>query len=306
MKNNSILLILFVVMPVWTLNAFEKLESSNISEQRCGLTHTLATLNTPHSNHVLVVAHRGGHKIAPENSLLSIKEAVQIGVDIVELDVRLTSDNILILMHDKTVDRTTTGTGLVSEFSFTELRKLNLKNLNGDVTKYMVPTLREALIEADNDIMVHIDLKDYSNNTIEIIAELIKSVGLEREVSFYHKQTDILNRVKRHLPLVYLMPMANNDQEAISLASRKFKMVHLKPHFMSKNLSKNINSLGTVSWVNALNEPDIEASKGNIDKAYGAFSDSNVDIIQTDEPELLINFLNSKQQRTCSPISNQR
>ena len=66
-------------------------------------------------NKVLVVAHRGNWSIAPENSLAAIDSAIQMKVDIVEIDIRKTKDGELVLMHDDTVDRTTNGTGKVKD-----------------------------------------------------------------------------------------------------------------------------------------------------------------------------------------------
>lgn len=76
---------------------------------------------------VIVVAHRGDWRNFPENSLEAIDNAVRMGVDIVELDVKKTKDGELILMHDRALDRTTTGKGLVSEATLDYIRGLKLK-----------------------------------------------------------------------------------------------------------------------------------------------------------------------------------
>lgn len=73
------------------------------------------------------MAHRGDWRNFPENSLEAIDNAVKMGVDIVELDVQRTKDGVLILMHDRTLDRTTTGKGYIAETNMEDIRKLNLK-----------------------------------------------------------------------------------------------------------------------------------------------------------------------------------
>ena len=77
---------------------------------------------------VIVASHRGDWRNFPENSLEAIDNAIKMGVDIVELDVQRTKDGELILMHDPTLDRTTTGKGKIAEVALDSIRKLKLKN----------------------------------------------------------------------------------------------------------------------------------------------------------------------------------
>jgi glycerophosphoryl diester phosphodiesterase len=77
------------------------------------------------SSRPLVIAHRGGAGLWPENTLYAFERARGLGVDVIELDVRSTSDGVLVVIHDATVDRTTDGTGRVNEMTFDVLRRLN-------------------------------------------------------------------------------------------------------------------------------------------------------------------------------------
>ena len=79
-------------------------------------------------NKVFVVAHRAAWKKAPENSRLAVEHAIEMGVDIVEIDIRRTKDGVFVLMHDESIDRTTNGKGQVSAFTYEELSKLKLKD----------------------------------------------------------------------------------------------------------------------------------------------------------------------------------
>jgi glycerophosphoryl diester phosphodiesterase len=79
------------------------------------------------SNYVMIFAHRGNWRGAPENSLQAYKQCIDGGIDGVEIDVHMTKDSAIVMMHDDTVDRTTTGTGLVSDYTLEEIKKLNLK-----------------------------------------------------------------------------------------------------------------------------------------------------------------------------------
>jgi glycerophosphoryl diester phosphodiesterase len=92
-----------------------------------------------------VAAHRGGALLWPENSLLAFRSAVGLGVDYVELDVHLSRDGEVVVIHDPTLDRTTTGTGPVAAKTLAELRTLWLKDRTGAVTEERVPTLDEVM-----------------------------------------------------------------------------------------------------------------------------------------------------------------
>jgi hypothetical protein len=113
------------------------------------------------SNHVLVVAHRGDWRNAPENSLPAIQNCIDMGLDMVEIDVRETLDEQLILMHDSTVNRTTNGSGSVSGMTLAQIKVLCLRMDDGTLTNLQVPTLSEAMIVARGRIMVNLD-KAYS------------------------------------------------------------------------------------------------------------------------------------------------
>ncbi len=92
---------------------------------------------------VMVVSHRGDWRNAPENSLQAFRNCIDMGVDMIELDLKKTKDGQLILMHDYTVDRTTDGKGKPEDYTLDELRKLHLKNGMGRATFHTIPTLED-------------------------------------------------------------------------------------------------------------------------------------------------------------------
>jgi glycerophosphoryl diester phosphodiesterase len=92
----------------------------------------------------LVAAHRGGAMLWPENSLLAFRKAVDLGADYLEFDVHLSRDGEVVVIHDPTLDRTTTGTGPVGERTLAELKTLRLKDRGGVVTEEAIPTLDEV------------------------------------------------------------------------------------------------------------------------------------------------------------------
>jgi glycerophosphoryl diester phosphodiesterase len=96
----------------------------------------------------LVAAHRGGALLWPENSLLAFRNAIGLGADYLEFDVHLSKDGEVVVIHDPTLDRTTTGTGPVRERTLAELKTLTLKDRGGAVTEQPIPTLDEVVIVA--------------------------------------------------------------------------------------------------------------------------------------------------------------
>ena len=92
------------------------------------VNNILNDFNKPSSESVLVVSHRADWRNAPENSLQAIQNCIEMGVDMVEIDLNKTKDGHLIVMHDRTLNRTTNGKGLASDYTLEEIKKMFLKN----------------------------------------------------------------------------------------------------------------------------------------------------------------------------------
>lgn len=122
---------------------------------------------------VSVSAHRGGRNHGIENTLTAFRRAMNMGVDMIETDVRMTKDGYLVLMHDETVDRTTNGTGLVKELTLEEIRKLNAAvHADSALTPEPPPLFRELMelsLEYPN-VMLNIEFKDYPTEGNEAFA----------------------------------------------------------------------------------------------------------------------------------------
>lgn len=122
--------------------------------------YSQALRNIPKSE-VLVAAHRGDWHYTPENSLEGIKLAMKSGARILETDVRLTADDSLVLMHDYTLDRTTTGKGRVEELPYSYISQVYLRNGQGSPTKYRVPLLSTALDVVKDKMYIYFDKAHY-------------------------------------------------------------------------------------------------------------------------------------------------
>ena len=109
----------------------------------------------------LVSAHRGGPAPGyPENALATFERTLHLAPALIECDVRLTQDSVLVLLHDDTLGRTTTGRGLLQEASFAKVRRLRLVDNSGRVTPFRLPTLREALAWGEGRAVFTLDVKE--------------------------------------------------------------------------------------------------------------------------------------------------
>lgn len=242
----------------------------------------------PTSKNVLVASHRAVHHQLPENSLPAIREAIRLGVDIVEIDVKVSKDGIPMLMHDGKVDRTTTGKGDLETQTFEELRKLRLMS-NGKATEETIPTLEEALQIAKGRIMVDLDLK---TERIDKVIEVVKKMDAGEFVFFFDSDYEILAKVDAASKNYMIMPRAYSQAMADSALTRfKPEVIHIDSKFYTPEVTSLIRGKGARIWINALGAPDEEIRKGNVSETLKNLTRQGANIIQTDEPEKMIRGL---------------
>ena len=123
-----------------------------------------------------VIGHRGVKDLSPENTINSIKKAIELGLNWVEVDVKITKDNIPILLHDDDLDRTTNGSGIVSSCEYSEIRKLDAgKFFYHFDTDIYVPTLEEVLnLCAKKNCGINIELKPNKDFEKQNVMEVFK------------------------------------------------------------------------------------------------------------------------------------
>lgn len=120
-----------------------------------------------------ICAHRGASSTHPENTLTAIEQAVKLGVQMIEFDVRITKDKALVLMHDETVDRTTNGSGAVKDLTLAEMKKLDAGIWKGENFKgEKVPAFEEVLDIVPDTILMNIHIKN-EFETAKAVAQLL-------------------------------------------------------------------------------------------------------------------------------------
>lgn len=264
--------------------------------------------NFPSSNYVMVGAHRaGGFKHgAPENSLSAIQHALDLGVDIIEIDVRLTLDHELVVLHDKTLERTTNGKGKVSHHKLKDIKKLFLKDANGNLTSERVPTLKEALEYIGDEAIVFIDKAEYLLGYVSPILVETKTV---RNVLFmdFIAFEEAVEKYKGLLKYSYYVPGVHDSnpnlenyvsafEKGLNPNPSSFAFWFKDDNSKALSLIKNASNSKIPVWVSTTTDNQCaghtdEVSLSNPDNGWGWVLNQGANILFTDEPEALINYL---------------
>lgn len=288
MKNNKFTVLLFLLV----------ISAGQLFANESVLTDILRKFNYM-PDRILVAAHRGAHQNYPENSLASFREAIRLGVDILETDVRTSKDGVLVIMHDKTLDRTTNGKGNVSDYTFDELRKLRLVH-NGTVSEELIPSFDEVLQLVKGKIMLDVDFKA-AKSFAQKTCDAIKDAGMENQTLFFlynYKEVPALRKVS---PTTLFMPRAYNLKEMGQIIKMgNIPVIHIDPSYYNKEAIKEY-ATKTRIWANALGKYD---SYSNKNEGFSQMLNDleGVNIIQTDYPEELIRFLEQKEREKLRSI----
>ena len=240
---------------------------------------------------VLVAAHRAAHNVHPENSLQAIKESIRLGVDIIEIDVKVSKDGVPFLMHDHKIDRTTTGKGVAEDFTWNELQQFSIVD-KGKKTKLKIPSLEDALELAYGKILIDLDLK---TDKIEEVVKVVNKTHNNDFVFFFDSDYKVLSRVQQANKDFMIMPRAYSIQQADSaIALFDPPVVHIDFSFYSAECVDAIRSSNARIWINALGDPDKDLKEGKEKRALKNLLEHGANVVQTDEPALLLEALRRK------------
>lgn len=155
----------------------------------------------------LNIAHRGGRGISPEHTILAYKKALQVGADVLELDVHSTKDGEIVIIHDPTVDRTTDGKGKVNELTLSEIKRLDagyrFAIKRGDKEEYpfrekglTIPTLREVFNQFPNQ-RINIEIKQFEPQIEDALFRIIKEMGMTDNVLVVSESHEAIKRFRK-------------------------------------------------------------------------------------------------------------
>ncbi len=268
-------------------------------------------IRNPKSKNVLVVCHRGDWRNFPENSIPAIESVIDMRADIVELDIQLTKDSVLVLMHDGTIDRCTTGKGRISELTYEEIQKHYLKTAHGTRCSLdlKVPTLREALEVCKDRIVINID-KGY--NHYGLVLAMAEEMGMTEQILI--KGSSSLASIREKMAaneqnLLYMPIITPTNAKSMELFEEyiaddepqlAYEICWGEYTPVVESAMQRLIADGSKLWVNSLwnslcgGLSDDVAWVTSAEEVYGKLVDMGATMIQTDRPEYLLDYLRSR------------
>jgi glycerophosphoryl diester phosphodiesterase len=242
---------------------------------------------------VMVIAHRGFSGEAPENTLAAFKKAIDVGSDMMELDVHFSKDGQVVVIHDDHLERTTNGWGKVADHTLQELKKLDAGSWFGPLfSGERIPSLKEVLELARKKIFVNIEIKNgyLGSYTISDLADrTLQEVQRRRmvnQVIFSSFDLSPLERVKErnfHARVALLYHHRWNIPQEIT-GGRPFSLLNLRRSFLTKDKIAKVHLAGM----------ELNTYTVNSAKEMEQFVRWGIDGIITNHPDRLIHILQKK------------
>jgi glycerophosphoryl diester phosphodiesterase len=222
-------------------------------------------------NKILKIGHRGAKGYEPENTLVSFEKAIQMGADGIELDVHLSVDGHLIVIHDETVDRTTNSKGVVNQLTVQELKSFRINDT------YEIPTLEEVLDLVNQRCFVNIELKN--QDTAEKVVQLIEHYISDKKWKHSHFLVssfdwNALQQVRFLNDTIRIGVLTETDLDLAISFARFMKAEALHPDFilLTNEYTTKIQEKGILVFPWTVNEPD-DIQKMKSFKVNGIISD---------------------------------
>lgn len=309
-KPTSLKLLLLVLL----LTCLSACDASSSAIQKSSKAQSLIEqLNDP-DGPVMVVAHRGCWREAPENSIEALENCVRLGVDIVEVDLRKLSDGTIVVFHDSSLLRMTGDPRMIEDLTLAEVKRLRLKNRDGQDTAFTeaaIPTLEEFLVANDSRLLIDLDFKSDPAAIEATVADILTNHGAcpITMVPILAPAGKVPTLAPSLLPCAGFIanlrvPMGKLSRVAKSY--RALKPVAIAVRFDDWNYlyegAGEVITMKTRLWVNTLSSHHAagltdQDALSDPDALWGRLIAAGVDMIQTDEPEALMRYLESKGYR---------
>jgi glycerophosphoryl diester phosphodiesterase len=286
--------------------AFASTDTLTNQQVAAHFTWAMQHLHQPNSLTVLVTAHRGDWRNAPENSLQGLHNCIRMGVDIMEIDLKMTKDSQFVIMHDGTIDRTTNGKGKPADYTLAELKQFRLKNGLGRPSEHQIPTFREFMLAAKGKMIVGVD-KGYAWLP-QVVALLTETGTLQQAIVDLDDNTTLDEAEQRFgsIPAdVMLMPIIafadSNKAVEVTNSYLRRKNTVFQPTWGNDSLITNQNFAAFKQknygmWLNSLwpslnggHDDDRAVERYQPEETWGWLLKRGATILQTDRPlELLL------------------
>ena len=249
---------------------------------------------------VWVMAHRGNteNKTIPENSLRAMEASIAAKVDVMEIDTHITKDGVVMVCHDETIDRTTTGRGKIPELTFDQIRSYKLRDRNGNATNDVMPTLQEMLEAGRGRIFFNLDYSPRTAST-EQVYKVVQDCGMIEGVFFYtgsinSYMKDLFSMNKNCHP--YAWGGSQTNYEPSQNRGRKF-FVQLDFKDVGSNAQATCLRNGMLLSFNVLSADFEDPFQSGDYRIVESLINAPARMIQTDIPLGLIKYLEEKGYR---------
>jgi len=244
---------------------------------------------------VLVIAHRGFSGAVPENTIAAFKKAIDLGVDMIELDVHLSKDGQVVVIHDDTLNRTTNGKGKVVSYTFNELKQLDAGSWFGaQFSGERIPTLQEVLELVRGKTLLNIELKqgDLGQYSIKDLADRslqeVERAGMLNQVIFASFDLSAIDRIREKNPRIPVALIYSKSWSFLHEATggRPIPVLSCRGTVLTQtNVSKaRQQGIKVLVWT------------VNTEEHMERFRNMEVDGIVTDYPDRLIKILQTRNR----------
>jgi glycerophosphoryl diester phosphodiesterase len=255
----------------------------------------------------LAIAHRGGRSLGPENTLYTFKRAVELGANVLEMDLQTTSDGALVILHDRKVDRTTNGTGAVDGFTLSDLKKLdagfrwspeNSRSYPMRNKGVTIPTLTEVFKDFP-DTRINIEIKSSQVNTIQNLCRSIRDNRMSQKVMVACFDAGKLGEFRSICPEVATSAGASEAAIFYWLQWANLESAY-SPNAQALQVPETYGDhrIATRRFVDAAHARNMRVHVWTVNQveAMQRLIDLGVDGIMTDYPERLVKILKGKQK----------
>jgi glycerophosphoryl diester phosphodiesterase len=244
----------------------------------------------------LVSAHRGGALTSfPENCISTFENTLRHTYAIMECDPRYTKDSLIVLHHDPTLQRTTNGNGKLTDYTLKELKEIKLKDLNGNITEYRIPTLDEALEWAKGKTILVLDQKDVT------VAQRVKKVEEHKAIAnvilivYSFDDAVLCYKLNKNIMMEVMIPDKEKAVEFEKTGVPWRNVVAFVGHNLPVDpvLYEFLHQKGVICMAGSSRTIDRKFLSGEV-KDYGllkndytGFLEKGIDLIETDLPSIL-------------------
>ncbi len=252
--------------------------------------------------HPLVIAHQGGDGIWPGNTIFAFQNAAALGVDVLEMDLHITKDGTLVLMHDETVDRTTNGTGEIESLTLDEIKQLDAgyywSQDDGATFPFRgqgitVPTLEEVFTAFPESRMT-IEIKKTNISMAKPFCDLIRKHEMQNNLLVASFHDERMNEFRAVCPEV-ATSSAKDETTVFVLMTKAFLGGFYSPQFFSLQVPEKSGgfTVMTEAFVKAAHERNLAVEPWTIndEETMRKFIAWGVDGIITDRPDLMLEVL---------------